>query len=85
MAKAKAKAKEKFEEKQKFDGTKVKILMPTYGPAPDDDRYQWRTNIEGVNIGEEAEPIRQYLTTAERYFCADNADWFGSEKRKNPA
>jgi hypothetical protein len=76
---------EKFEEKERFDGQKVKILMPTYGPNPEEDSYQWRKNISAVNIGEESKPVRRYLSTAERYFFTDIGEWFGSERRKNPA
>lgn len=72
-----------FEEKERFDGQKVKILMPEYVKGTDQDRYQWRTNINTVNIGDDANPVKKYLTTAERYFYS--TDWFGSEKRKNPA
>ena len=78
-------AEDQFEEKERFDGQKVKILMPTYDKTPDYDRYQWRTNIDAVNIGQESRPVMQYLKTAERYFYANNSEWFGSEKRKNPA
>ncbi len=74
---------DKFEEKDRFDGKKVKILMPEYVKGTDDDRYQWRINISTVNIGDETNPVKKYLTTAERYFYSK--DWFGSEKRKNPA
>ena len=76
-------AEEKYEEKESFDGKKVKILVPTLVQGPDEDRYQWRRNISEVNLGENADPIKRYLTTAERYFYSK--DWFGSEKRKNPA
>jgi hypothetical protein len=76
-------AEEKYEEKERSDGEKVKILMPTYVKGSDEDRYPWRKNITEVNLGEKAEPIKRYLTTAERYFYSK--DWFGSEKRKNPA
>ncbi|HTY25148.1 MAG TPA: hypothetical protein VMC85_18600 [Desulfomonilaceae bacterium] len=74
---------EKYEEKERSDGEKVKILMPTYVKGSDEDRYPWRKNITEVNLGEKADPIKRYLTTAERYFYSK--DWFGSEKRKNPA
>jgi hypothetical protein len=74
---------DKYEEKERFDGTKVKILVQEYAASPEEDRYQWRKNINFVNIGEESNPINRYLTTAERYFYS--TDWFGSEKRKNPA
>ncbi|MEW6139110.1 MAG: hypothetical protein AB1733_12830 [Thermodesulfobacteriota bacterium] len=74
---------DKFEQKERFDGQKVNILMPEYVAGTDKDRYQWRKNISIVNIGDESLPVKRYLTTAERYFCS--SDWFGSEKRKNPA
>ncbi len=74
---------ERYEEKERFDGQKVKILMPQYAPGSDEDRYPWRKNITYVNIGEEKTPVMRYLKTAERYFYSK--DWFGSEKRKTPA
>lgn len=74
---------ENYEEKERFEGKKVKILMPEYAPTVDEDRYPWRKNITSVNVGEQADPVKKYLTTAERYFYSK--DWFGSEKRKNPA
>lgn len=76
-------AAEKYEEKERFDGKKVKILIPVYGPSPDEGAYQWRKNISLVNIGDESTPIKRYLTSAERYFYSKEG--FGSEKRKNPA
>ncbi|MEW6530392.1 MAG: hypothetical protein AB1473_06120 [Thermodesulfobacteriota bacterium] len=74
---------DKYEEKQRFDGKKVKILLPQYGPSPDEEDYQWRKNITAVNLADGADPVHKYLETAERYFYSE--DWFGSEKRKNPA
>ncbi|MEI8183378.1 MAG: hypothetical protein WCG29_11820 [Desulfomonile sp.] len=76
-------AGEHYEEKERFDGKKVKILMSDYIAGTDQDRYQWRTNINFVNIGEQSDPINRYLKTAERYFYSKEG--FGSEKRKNPA
>jgi len=76
-------AGEHYEEKERFDGLKVKILMPEFASGSDQDRYQWRKNIDFVNIGEESKPIDRYLKTAERYFYSKEG--FGSEKRKNPA
>ena len=78
-------AQDKYEEKERFDGTKVQILMPTYGPSPDEERYQWRTHFNSIDLAEEADPVGKYLHTAERYFYTGLSDWFGSEKRKNPA
>lgn len=76
-------ASDKFEERERFDGQKVKILLPQYAQGSEEDSYQWRKNINIVNVGEEKDPVKRYLTTAERYFYSK--DWFGSEKRKNPA
>ena len=76
-------AGEHFEEKERFDGQKVKILMPDYVTGPDEDSYQWRKNITYVNMDQKSDPIKKYLSTAERYFYSK--EWFGSEKRKNPA
>jgi hypothetical protein len=76
-------AGDKYEEKERFDGKKVKILLPTYAAGADEDCYQWRKNINAVNVGETTQPVKRYLTSAERYFYSQ--DWFGSEKRKNPA
>jgi hypothetical protein len=76
-------AGEHYEEKERFDGLKVKILMPELASGSDQDCYQWRKNIDFVNIGEESKPIDRYLKTAERYFYSKEG--FGSEKRKNPA
>ena len=74
---------EHFEEKERFDGQKVKILIPEYVAGSDEDRYEWRKNITYVNMDQQSDPIKKYLTTAERYFYSK--EWFGSEKRKNPA
>jgi len=78
-------SKDQYEERERFDGQKVKILMPTYVSGTDEDCYKWRTNIKAVNVGEEFNTVKQYLVTSERYFYARPSDWFGSEKRKNPA
>jgi hypothetical protein len=76
-------AGDKYEEKERFDGQKVQILLPTYATGSDEDRYPWRKNIDAVNVGEQSHPVMRYLTSAERYFYSK--EWFGSEKRKNPA
>ncbi len=78
-------AEAKYEEKERFDGSKVKILVSTYGPSPSEENQPWRKNIDSVNVGQEANPTKKYLATAERYFYMNPSEWFGSEKRKNPA
>ncbi len=39
--------------------------------------YSWRKKLDN------REEMLKYLKTADRYWYSD--DWFGSEKRKNPA
>ena len=39
--------------------------------------YHWREKLK------DREEMLKYLKTADRYWYSD--DWFGSEKRKNPA
>lgn len=69
----------KLEERTSFDGKKVEILGPTYEPGkpegegPGAWRNKFRTRDE----------MLAYLKTAERYWFSQ--EWYGSEKRKNPA
>ncbi len=51
-------AGEHFEEKERFDGKKVKILVPEYVTGPDEDSYQWRKNITYVNMDQQSDPIK---------------------------
>jgi hypothetical protein len=57
----------------------VNILAETYsaGEPKGEDEGRWRQKLENRN-----EKLK-YLKTGERYWYND--DWFGSEKRKNPA
>jgi hypothetical protein len=63
--------------KQRFDGTEVEILGETYEEGLPKAKDQWRDKIT-----DRADMLR-YLTNGERYWYSD--DWFGSEKRRNPA
>jgi hypothetical protein len=58
---------------------KVDILAETYeaGEPKGEDTGRWRQKLESRD-----EKLK-YLKTGERYWYSD--DWFGSEKRKNPA
>jgi len=58
---------------------KVDVLAGTYesGEPKGEDAGRWRQKLEGRD-----EKLK-YLKSGERYWY--NADWFGSEKRKNPA
>jgi hypothetical protein len=69
--------KEKLIEKERFDGQKVKILGETYEPGLPEEKIDWRGKFSS------REEMLMYLKTGERYWYSD--DWYGSEKRKNPA
>ncbi len=64
----------KYEEKERFDGTKVRVLGPTYEVGKPEGGKDWKkkldTKEEAVNC----------LRTALRYWYGK--EWFGSEKRK---
>lgn len=68
---------ERFIEKERFDGTKVNILGETYEPGLPSEKVEWRGKLR--SRGEKM----MYLKTGERYWYSD--EWYGSEKRKNPA
>ena len=58
---------------------KVEVLGATFekGQPEGEEAGRWRQKL-----GSRAEKLK-YLETGERYWYSD--DWFGSEKRKNPA
>lgn len=68
-------------EKERFDGSKVKLLGPEYDPGAlaAGTTYDWKNNIG------DREKYMKYLSQSERYWYLQNDQWFGSEKRKNPA
>ena len=57
----------------------VEILAETYekGTPEGEDAGRWRQKLES------RDDMMKYLQNGERYWYSD--DWFGSEKRKNPA
>jgi len=69
----------KIEEKKAPGRDKVKVLGGTYEPGkPEGEEMgKWRQKMES------REEKLKYLESAERYWYSD--DWFGSERRKNPA
>ncbi len=79
MAKTKEieKSSEGMLTKKNFEGKEVKILGPTYEAGKPEESDNWRKKLRSKD-----EMIR-YLKTAERYWFSD--EWYGSEKRKNPA
>lgn len=70
---------EKSPERDKSVHPGAKVIKPKYDPGSPDKPDRWTEKLRSV------EEIVKYLKTAERYFCEDPANWYGSEKRKNPA
>ena len=66
-----------YEEKESFDGKKVKVLGPTYEAGKPDAKNDWEAELGS------AEDRLNYLKAALRYWYSK--DWFGSEKRKQEA
>ncbi|OIN97838.1 hypothetical protein COY52_04035 [Candidatus Desantisbacteria bacterium CG_4_10_14_0_8_um_filter_48_22] len=56
---------------------KKEILGETYEPGKPTEPYNWRKKIKG------RDEMLRYLAASERYWYSK--EWFGSEKRKNPA
>ena len=63
-----------YEEKESFDGKKVKVLGATFEEGKPEGQQNWR-----AKLGTREERLG-YLKTALRYWYSN--DWFGSEKRK---
>lgn len=63
--------------KTSFDGKEVAILGPTYEPGKPKEKGDWRHKLPS------RQDILKYLQHGERYWYSK--EWFGSEKRKNPA
>ncbi len=66
-----------YDEKEDFSGKKVKVLGPTFEEGKPEGRGDWR---EKLTTREER---LGYIRSAMRYWY--NADWYGSEKRKQEA
>ncbi|MFH0942381.1 MAG: hypothetical protein V1823_05125 [Chloroflexota bacterium] len=69
----------KTKKKRMANGSEVSVLSETYekGKPDSKDLGRWRQKLSTRD-----EKLK-YLKTAERYWYSD--DWYGSEKRKNPA
>ena len=67
----------KLEEKKSFTGETVEVVGPDYEAGTPQKPHTWRGKIRG-----RAEMLK-YLSSGERYWFSK--DWYGSEKRKNPA
>ncbi len=74
---AKKKFEYKMEKKKCFDGAEVEVIGPSDEKGKPKEPEAWRKKMRN-----RAEMLK-YLETGERYWFSD--EWFGSEKRKNPA
>ncbi len=66
-----------YEEKEDFEGKKVRVLGSTYEPGKPEEKSDWTSKL-----GSESDRLG-YLKSALRYWYS--TDWFGSEKRKQDA
>jgi hypothetical protein len=66
-----------YEEKENFEGKKVKVLGPTYDEGKPEGRGDWTEKLESRDA------VLGYLRTALRYWYSK--EWYGSEKRKQDA
>jgi len=66
-----------LEEKKSFSGETLKVIGPEYESGTPQKPHAWRKKIQGL------EEMLKYLRSGERYWY--NKEWYGSEKRKNPA
>jgi hypothetical protein len=67
----------KLEEKKLFSGKTVKVVGAEYEPGVPEQPHQWRQKIQG------RQEMLKYLQNGERYWFSK--EWYGSERRKNPA
>ncbi len=66
-----------LEEKKHFSGKTVKVIGAEYETGIPEKPHQWRQKISG------RQEMLKYLQTGERYWFSK--EWYGSERRKNPA
>lgn len=69
----------KMEEKEGWQGKPVKVIGPCYEPGLPKGTIKWKKKLES------REEYLGYLKQSERYWYQKNEEWYGSEKRKNPA
>jgi hypothetical protein len=67
----------RYEEKEDFEGKKVRVLSETYEEGKPEGNADWKAKLQS------RDERLAYLKTALRYWYSK--DWFGSEKRKQEA
>ena len=68
---------EKMKKVKNRDGKEIEILDEEVEEGKPEAADNWRVKLV------DRKRMLQYLETGERYWYSD--DWYGSEKRKNPA
>jgi len=63
-----------YEEKENFEGRKIRVLGPTFEVGKPNAMANWRAKLTS------REEAVDYLKTALRYWYS--SEWYGSEKRK---
>lgn len=66
-----------MEEKELFNGQKVKVLGATFEPGKPSEPLRWR------HKDQTRQELLKFLESSQRYWYSD--EWYGSERRKNPA
>jgi len=66
-----------YEERENFEGKRVKILGATYEKGKPEESLNWREKFDT------RDDIVKYLKSALRYWYS--TEWYGSEKRKHEA
>ncbi len=66
-----------YEEKEDYEGKRVKVLGPTFEEGKPNTMIDWRAKLAT------REDAVGYLKTALRYWYS--TEWYGSEKRKQEA
>ena len=61
------------------DDYKNQVIGETYEDGSPTDADAWRKKV--TDRGD----MLKYLKSSERYWCLNQDEWFGSEKRKNKA
>jgi hypothetical protein len=69
--------KYQYDEKENYEGKKVRVLGATYEAGKPDEKDDWRAKLQT------RDEMVNYLQSAVRYWYSK--EWYGSEKRKQDA
>lgn len=69
--------KYQYDEKENYEGKKVRVLGATYEAGKPEEKDDWRAKLQT------RDEMVNYLQSAVRYWYSK--EWYGSEKRKQDA